>query len=216
MIKKDLIVKVCGLADNENIIEIDNLNIDFIGMIFYSKSPRFIVDKVTDMKMLNETLSKVSAKKTGVFVNESLENILKYASDFSLDYIQLHGNESIDICDGLKSMGYGVIKALNIGESSDFVKCEKYEPYVDFFIFDTPCKGYGGSGEKFDWQLLREYNYSKDFLLSGGISFDDSEEILNIDIERFIGVDLNSRFELKPALKDIEMFRSFIEKLRNN
>lgn len=212
--KKDILVKVCGLAEPENIKEVDSLGIDFIGMIFYPKSPRYIIDKIKDKETFHSTLSNVYARKTGVFVNENIKKIIKYSNEFNLDYIQLHGDETPEFCSLLKDKGYKIMKAFNIKSPEDFSLCEKYTNYVDYFIFDTPCSGYGGSGKKFNWEYLKEYNLSVPFLLSGGIGRGDDRTIAGIEHEQFSGIDLNSKFELEPAFKDVMELDDFISKIR--
>lgn len=209
------IIKVCGMTEPGNIMSVDALGVDLIGMLFYPKSPRYVVDKITDSELFFSVLKKVKAKKTGVFVNETKENLLRYASEFGLDYLQLHGSETPELCRELKEQGFRLIKALNIRSAEDFRKCEEYAPYVDYFVFDTPCAGHGGSGRKFNWQLLDSYKTDRPFLLSGGIGKDDAMAVFEISNPSCAGVDLNSKFETAPGIKDAEMLSRFISQIKN-
>lgn len=192
------------MRDAQNIEQIAALGVDMIGFILYDRSPRYVGDQ----------LYPTATARVGVFVNECYERIVDIATRHSLTHIQLHGNESIELCNRLKKSGLKTIKALSVAEPSDFERAEIYDGNVDLLLFDTKCKGYGGSGEQFDWSLLDNYNGSTPFLLSGGIDESSAEQILTITHPMMAGVDLNSRFEVEPALKDIDKLRTFIEKIR--
>jgi phosphoribosylanthranilate isomerase len=151
-----------------------------------------------------------SIKKIGVFVNESKENILTIGYKYKLDGVQLHGSELVDMCRELKKLGYIVIKAFPIAEAYNFRVTKGYEGVCDYFLFDTKTESYGGSGVKFNWQILKEYKGETPFLLSGGIEADDAEAILKIEHPKFAGIDLNSKFEIKPGLKNISLLKEFI------
>lgn len=189
----------------DNINDLAQLPIDFMGMIFYEKSPRFAGDD------LLETSS--TKKRVGVFVDADITNITEKAERYKLDFIQLHGNESAELC-GIVSKIKPVIKAFSIARKEDFEKTKDYENICSFFLFDTKTPNYGGSGQKFDWEILNNYTGNTPFLLSGGISADDAKAIQAIDHPQFRGVDLNSRFETEPGLKDIQLLEKFIKELR--
>ncbi len=195
----------------ENIAAVAALKPDFMGLIFYPKSPRYA--ETLDIAALN-ALSP-SIKKIGVFVNENLENILTIAYKYKLDGLQLHGTELVDMCAKLKRAGYIVIKAFPIAEAYNFKVTKDYEGACDYFLFDTKTDAYGGSGLKFNWAMLEEYRGETPFLLSGGIAADDAEAILKIEHPKFVGIDLNSKFELKPGLKNIDLLKTFILELKN-
>lgn len=201
-----MIVKVCGMRDAQNIREIENLGIDWMGFIFYSKSPRAVND------MLGYIPKKV--KRVGVFVDELIEIILETEMLFRLDMVQLHGNESPELCRQLKSTGTEIIKAFSIEDEFPAEKVNDYDGVCDYFLFDTKTHLHGGSGKKFNWDVLSDYHGDTPFLLSGGISMDDVEKILAFAHPQFIGIDINSRFEISPALKDVEQIKQFLGKIR--
>ena len=177
-----------------------------MGFIFYPKSPRYA--EPLDIKTLEALPPTI--KKIGVFVNEDIENILTIAYKYKLDGLQLHGTELVDMCRKLKKLGYLVIKAFPIAEAYNFKVTKAYEGVCDYFLFDTKTDAYGGSGVKFNWQILKGYKGETPFLLSGGIAVDDAEAIRKIEHPLFAGIDLNSKFELKPGLKNISLLKEFI------
>ena len=200
-----MIVKVCGMRDSENIRAIEQTKADLMGFIFHPKSPRFVAS-------LPEYMPK-KQKRVGVFVNASLEQILAKAQKFSLEYIQLHGDEAPAFCCELKNRGLKVIRAQRIANADDINQSEAYD-MADLMIFDTKTELYGGSGKKFNWQLLENYKGCVPFLLSGGIRSDTFEEIKAFFHPQFAGIDLNSGFEISPALKDVGKLNNFIEKIK--
>ena len=203
-------VKVCGMKYPDNIREVAALQPDFMGFIFYPKSPRYAEPlDVKSLKALPKTI-----KKIGVFVNENLENILTIAYKYKLDGVQLHGTELVEMCAELKAAGYIVIKAFPIAEAYNFKVTKDYEGACDYFLFDTKTDAYGGSGLKFNWSMLDEYVGNTPFLLSGGIADDDAEAILKIEHPSFAGIDLNSKFEVKPGLKDQQKLKQFLTELK--
>ena len=202
-----MLIKICGLRDN--FADVVALKPDFAGLIFYPKSPRFV--ELSQEPVLKQKLTDV--KKVGVFVNADNDYILGKVSEYNLDLVQLHGNESPELCDEIRK-SLPVIKAFGISSESDLKSAEKYAQYVDYLLFDTKTKGYGGSGVKFDWQMLQNVNISQKFLLSGGISLDDLEEIKALKINNLVGVDLNSRFEDAPGLKNIEKLKQALNIVR--
>ena len=193
----------------ENIAKVAALKPDFMGFIFYPKSPRYA--EPLDVAALN-ALPK-SIQKIGVFVNENLENILTIAYKYKLDGLQLHGTELVEMCAKLKRAGYIVIKAFPIAKAYNFRVTKDYEGACDYFLFDTKTDAYGGSGLKFDWTMLDEYVGETPFLLSGGIAADDAEAILKIEHSKFAGIDLNSKFELKPGEKNVGLLKEFLKEI---
>jgi phosphoribosylanthranilate isomerase len=192
-------IKVCGLRDTENIKAVAALNPDYMGFIFYAPSPRFI-DKLP-VEALNNIPKSI--KKTAVFVDESAETINNLLNKFGFDAVQLHGNESPDFCNSFRNK-VKMIKAFGLNDSFDFDQLNAYVNKVDFFLFDTKTDIHGGSGKTFDWTILNKYKLNTPFFLSGGISLDNLEEVKNISHPQFYGVDLNSRFETAPGMKDIQ------------
>lgn len=193
------------MRDSENIRAIEQTKADLMGFIFHPKSPRFVAS-------LPEYMPK-KQKRVGVFVNASLEQILAKAQKFSLEYIQLHGDEPPAFCSELKNRGLKVIRAQRIANADDIIRAESYN-MSDLMIFDTKTELYGGSGKKFNWQLLENYKGCVPFLLSGGIRSDTFEEIKAFFHPQFAGIDLNSGFEISPALKDVGKLNNFIEKIK--
>lgn len=203
-------IKVCGLKDPSTITAIENLKcVDYSGLIFYEKSPRFVGD------LKNIPIKPLHIQRVGVFVNPNLNEVIDYTALFSLDFIQLHGTESNSFCAKVKKEGYGVIKAISIATAKDFELISTYEAEnIDYFLLDTSTPKYGGSGKKFNWQLLKYYEGSVPYFLSGGISPEDKNDILNIDNKHFKGIDLNSRFEIKPGEKDEIKIQGFIKEIK--
>ena len=193
------------MRDSENIRAIEQTKADLMGFIFHPKSPRFVAS-------LPEYMPR-KQKRVGVFVNASLEQILAKAQKFSLEYIQLHGDEPPAFCSELKNRGLKVIRAQRIANADDIIRAESYN-MADLMIFDTKTELYGGSGKKFNWQLLENYKGCVPFLLSGGIRSDTFEEIKAFFHPQFAGIDLNSGFEISPALKDVGKLNNFIEKIK--
>lgn len=206
-----MIIKVCGMRDSRNIQEVSALAVNWIGLIFYERSPRFIGQSPT--KQWTVDSGQLTTKKVGVFVNATIESMMETASAYKLDYLQLHGNESPEDCHTLQKRGYSLIKAFPIASKEDFEKTKEYEGRVDYFLFDTRCEGYGGSGKRFDWSILTEYKGETPFLLSGGIRPENAEAIRNFRHPRFAGIDLNSGFEIEPGLKDIDKLKDFIQQI---
>lgn len=202
------LIKVCGMTEAENIRNVEQLGIDMIGFIFYPKSPRCLCE-------MPEYLP-THAKRVGVFVNESKENILMYADRFGLDFIQLHGNESPEYCHSLSSSGkFHIIKAFSVFLPKDLLVATAYQGICDYYLFDTKTPQYGGSGNQFDWNLLNCYNCATPFLLSGGINSYSAKALKEFHHPRFAGIDINSRFETAPGVKNIERIRTFLKELND-
>jgi len=194
----------------ENIRQIASLQPDMIGFIFYPKSPRY----VNNPKDIAHLFIPPSIKKIGVFVNETKEIMMQKVKTYQLQGVQLHGDESPALCLAMKQQKLKVIKAFSIASADDIKRCALYEGFADYFLFDTKTSGHGGSGEKFDWEIINVYRGLTPFILSGGISSEDAEAILALKHVRFAGIDLNSRFEKLPGLKDDELLKVFIQKIK--
>lgn len=203
------IVKICGLNDPDNIRRILNIRPDWIGCIFYEPSPRCIRHP-KKLAFLNEIDSP--AKKVGVFVNSSFDEIMNLSQDIRLDGIQLHGKETPELCKKIHNRGFFVIKAFGVGPEFDFKTTNQYSDVADYFLFDTGSPAYGGTGGQFDWTLLKKYDGKTPFILSGGLS---AETQILPDHPQFAGVDLNSRFEISPGIKNTEPLQKFINQFRN-
>jgi len=201
-----MIIKVCGIKEPGNCLAIDNLQPDLIGMIFYKKSPRFIGETI---------LPKTKATKVGVFVNSSFEEIISNAQQHGLQYIQLHGNEPLLLAEKLHKKGMQIIKSFGVETEINNEEMAEWENYCSYFLFDTKSKQYGGTGIQFNWQLLENYLLKTPFLLSGGIGLNDAQELKKIKHPAFSGVDINSKFELEPGIKNIEQVKSFIDEIKN-
>ena len=198
-------LKVCGMKFSENISEIESLKPDFMGFIFYKKSKRFFNESKL---ILNDKINRV-----GVFVNQETNEVIDIIKKYKLDYVQLHGDEDVRYCLSIKSI-CKVIKVFKIDDTFDFDKIKKFENVSDYYLFDTKTNLHGGSGMKFDWEILKKYNSKKKFFLSGGISEDDIVEIKKIKkIHPIIGIDINSKFELPNLKKDRAKIKSLIDKI---
>ena len=204
-------VKVCGLTEKMNIRRIAGAHPDIMGFIFYPKSVRF-VGEMPDVSMFDEVPSTVL--KAGVFVNEERRRVTAIAKYFRLDVVQLHGNESAEYCRALKEKGLTIIKAFEMNSSFNFEELKKYMDVCDYFLFDTLAGGSGGSGLKFDWQYLNEYRLEKPFFLSGGIGPEDHDLIKSLNHTCLYAVDINSRFETSPGIKDPEKVKRFIDDIK--
>ena len=204
-------LKVCGMREPENIRSlISEVNPDWMGLIFYSKSPRYVSDeKAAEFK-------RQSVKKVGVFVNASEAEILKKVDQFGLSAIQLHGSESPDFVKSLAEKTEAELwKVVSVGTEIDWKSLEGYLPFVSKFLFDTATAAHGGSGKRFDWKVLETYPFDKGFLLSGGLDGESAEEVLVLrqQIPQLKGVDLNSKFEDAPGVKNIEKLKNFKSRL---
>jgi len=204
-------IKVCGMRESENILQlIEEIHPDWMGLIFYSKSPRFVSDESS------RELSKLNISKVGVFVNETEAEILRKVALFDLKAVQLHGGESPEFVEHLsKKTNAKIWKVISVNDQIEWEDLKGYLPFVNKFLFDTASSKHGGTGQKFDWSILETYPFDKGFLLSGGIDEESWEEILTFAAKnpRMQGVDLNSRFEDAPAVKNIEKLKKFIQNL---
>jgi len=199
------------MRDPENISGVVAALPDFLGFIFYPKSKRF-----AGFEPSLEVLGVVpdSVNKVGVFVNETPENVLEICQNWKLDVAQLHGNESPEYCRQIKDSGITLFKAFSVDESFDFTTLKSYSEVCDYFLFDTKGQLPGGTGQKFNWQLLENYKGDVPFLLSGGIGPDDLKAVRNFQHRQLFGIDINSGFEISPALKDVAKVQKFINEIR--
>jgi len=204
-------IKVCGMRNPSNIDDLVKLKPDYIGFIFYPKSKRFIGEQIPDEI---QSLIPVYIQKVGVFVDEPFDNLLEKFKDNKLDMIQLHGSELPGYCERLKKLEIPVIKVFSVDATFDFETVKSYDPFCDYYLFDTSSEFRGGSGLKFDWKKLDQYKDDKPYFLSGGIRSTDVEVIKQITHNELYAIDVNSGFEIEPGVKDIPKLKSFIEELR--
>ncbi|RLD72179.1 MAG: phosphoribosylanthranilate isomerase [Bacteroidetes bacterium] len=207
--QKDLQIKVCGMRDPLNLEQVCALLPEFVGFIFYPRSKRFVGTHPDPMLF---EIPGPAIKKVGVFVDEELSQLRKTIEIYGLDAVQLHGGESAEYCRQLSGEAVQVIKALD--PQVPFMEFEIYMEVVDLLLFDSGGAGKGGTGQKFDWELLESLSLPTPFLLSGGIGPGDAGLIRALDLQGLTGVDVNSRFELSPGLKDIEKLKGFFIEIR--
>ena len=203
-----MIIKVCGMREPENIRAVEALGIDLMGFIFWPPSSRYVGEKPSYLPR--------NCRRVGVFVDAALPDILAAVEDFRLDGVQLHGHENPEAIAALKARipGVRVVKSLAVAGLEDLEQTEAYADVCDAFLFDTKGKLPGGNGRQFDWSVLQRYQGRLPFLLSGGIGPDDAQRIRAFQVPGCIGIDLNSRFETEPGLKDVDALRTFIETIR--
>ena len=243
MSRNEMIIKVCGMRDAGNIRQVAALGVDWIGMIFCDRSPRNVTmiptnaGIIPDRANLQFSIFNLPCKRVGVFVDEMPQNIITRAVNFRLDILQLHGHEAPTLIRNLRATldpdlrpGIKIMKAISVACRKDIEAWRDYADCVEYLLFDTKCPPQevtlpslregsgvglaGGTGQKFDWQLLDAYDGPIPFLLSGGIGPDDAERVKAFHHPRCIGIDLNSRFELEPALKDVDALQTFIANLK--
>ncbi len=205
-------IKVCGMRERSNIEEVVALQPNFIGFIFYEKSPRFVAD------LLNEEYIRSipqNIKKVGVFVNASPGHIVDTVKKYDLQYAQLHGNELPDMCRSLRQKGINIIKAFSIDENFNFNMLNNYISFCDMFLFDTKGASPGGNGVPFNWNILSKYDNEKPLFLSGGIGPDNIESVIELSKKiRIYGIDVNSLFETEPGMKDITKLEKLFGQIR--
>jgi len=204
-------IKVCGMRTDANIREVANLGVDFMGFIFYEKSPRCAVPALSP-----RTLDQLppSVLKVGVFVDETTATIRQRVVEYALDLVQLHGHESPAQCAELRATGILVIKSFSVGEEFDFAQTAPYVECCNYFLFDTKGPALGGNGTTFNWQLLASYNLSVPYFLAGGLDLAHAHELQTLRLPGLFGIDLNSRFELSPGEKDVAKLRQLFQRLR--
>ena len=215
----DLKLKICGMKDPQNAEKVAALQPDYMGLIFYDKSPRYVTQEIL--------LVDKKIRKTGVFVDAAEAYILEKVEEYDLAAVQLHGNESPEFCRSLKNdifeagLEVQLIKVFSVGEDFDFELLKAYENEVDFFLFDTKGKNRGGNGSSFNWEIMKKYDSATPFFLSGGIGPEDLPQIKVLysffrkkgKDNPFYGLDVNSRFEISPGLKNEEQLKTFRDQL---
>lgn len=214
-------IKVCGMREPENIRAITRLPVDFVGFILYPDSPRFVGKKGLPQWLEKHDEEFEGIARVGVFVNAEVDQILNAVHDYRLDFVQLHGDESPEYCRELQTYwtissmrSAQIIKAFGVDKNFDFTKTQAYERLCAYFLFDTKGKTYGGTGERFDWSVLKRYMGITPYLLSGGIDLEMAEEIRQLNFKQLEGVDINSRFEEAPGRKDVKKVEEFIRRLK--
>ena len=214
-IKFTMLVKVCGLRDPGNIRQVSAIQgVDLVGMIFYPHSPRFVDSQSTAQVVCSLTTVKVA----GVFVNEIAEEVANKCEIYHLDYVQLHGSETPDYLTSLLNLlpsRVKLIKAFSVKTQEDLLSVSDFEGLCSYFLFDTPTSGYGGSGMSFDWHILQNYCGLTPFFLSGGIGSESLHLLKQFHHKRWAGIDLNSRFEIAPAQKNIPLLTDFVHQFKN-
>ena len=206
-----MIVKVCGMREAENIRAVEALGVDWMGFIFWEHSSRCVSQRPAYLP--------TRAKRVGVFVDAPLDVVCQHVEAFGLDVVQLHGSESPTYLRDLRNALAGdvlIVKAFSIATRDDLLQTSLYEGLADFFLFDTKAQFVGGNGRKFDWSVLAHYDGSTPFLLSGGIGPDDASRLSAFSHPRLAGIDLNSRFEISPALKNVELLKQFLYDIQQN
>lgn len=206
-------IKVCGITEMKQLQQLDGLGIDFAGLIFYQNSPRYVKGKLEGKEVKN---ADFDLRKTGVFVNPSLSEVLDIIDEYGLDVVQLHGDESPELCDDL-STEVEVIKAFRISGTENIDQLiAPYDAVCDYYLFDTGGlqESLGGTGKQFDWSLLGKAKIEKPFFLSGGIGPEDAARIKAFKHPDLFGVDINSRFETAPGVKDMKLVLQFKQGLK--
>ena len=203
-------LKICGMKQPGNLQAIAALQPDYLGFIFYPKSKRFMGDTLSPEQLAG---LPSAIKKTGVFVNADAAYILEQAKAYGLDMLQLHGDESPEECAALQGKGYKLVKAFGVDSGFDFSQLKAYAAVTDYYLFDTKGPAYGGNGIVFDWSVLEQYDQHKPFFLSGGIGLEELRELEKLkDMSQLHALDVNSRFELEPGLKDVDLLEQLKER----
>jgi phosphoribosylanthranilate isomerase len=200
-------IKVCGMNNVQNLKQVDALKPDYLGFIFYPPSSRYV-------ELSADAIPDTKTTRVAVFVNECIENMIKLTRDYRCRTIQLHGNESAEVCAEMRELGYEVFKAIKIDDNTAAAELEPYFGCCDAFLFDTKGKLAGGTGHKFNWKKLDELAHIGPFILGGGIDINDVDTIMRLNYPNLIGVDINSKFEVEPGLKNHEKVAQFIKMVR--
>ncbi len=192
-----------------NVNELQKLAINYIGFIFYEDSARY-VETVPEAFTGFDEVENQGIQKVGVFVDAPMEYVLNKVKDYQLDFVQLHGKETVAYCSELRSRGIRIIKAFSVDSDFVFANTAPYQNDCDYLLFDTKGKNPGGNGIRFDWSILKKYNGDRPFFLSGGIGPNDLIDINNLVLPKLHAVDLNSKFEIEPGLKNVELLSRFV------
>jgi phosphoribosylanthranilate isomerase len=203
-------LKICGLREAENIQQVAQLSPDFMGFIFYKKSPRFVSPDFVRPSNISTSIQKI-----GVFVNEEVAEVFRISKHYNLNGVQLHGSEPVQDCKVLKDSGLVVIKVFSIDDEFDFQSVTAYKSVVDYFLFDTKGKAHGGNGYSFNWKKLAEYDQEIPFFLSGGLSTENIVGVKDLSGMNLIGLDVNSGVEVSPGLKDVSKIESLVKILND-
>ena len=206
-------IKVCGITEFKQLQQLDGLDIDFAGLIFYKESPRYISDKLSKKDIKN---ADFDLKKVGVFVNPEMIDVLDAIDEYGLDAVQLHGNESPEMCEDLSSE-VEVIKVFHIKDNKENIDkmVADYDAVCDYYLFDKATDySIGGTGQQFDWNILTKAKIEKPFFLSGGIGVEDAAKIKAFKHPDFFGVDINSLFEKEPGVKDMSKVLQFRQAMK--
>lgn len=208
-----MLIKVCGMRDAQNIREVEALGVDIMGFIFWPGSPRYVSERPAYLPE--------HAERAGVFVNAEPEDIVQKVKDYGLQYVQLHGDEDLAYTTRLQKLLAAsgtpmprVIRAIRVASRSKVLKAMMWDGFVDGILFEAPTLGYGGSGETFDWSLLSSYRGRTPFFITGGIGPQSIDALREFEHPAWLGIDLNSRFEKAPAMKDIDLLAPFIQSFR--
>jgi phosphoribosylanthranilate isomerase len=202
-------LKICGMKEARNIEEVCRVNTEFMGFIFYKKSPRYVGEHFNLSREFPKTI-----KKVGVFVNETVQEIIRQANRLKLNVIQLHGDETEQQCRDLRENGFKVIKVFSVDDQFNFEKTQNYKNLVDYFLFDTKGKYFGGNATTFDWTLLKKYDQEIPFFLSGGITSSNVHQLVGLKGMNIHAIDVNSGVESQPGFKDIKKINELIEELK--
>ena len=206
-------IKVCGITRINDLQGLVENGVDYAGFIFYERSPRFAGNRI-DARSVRET---TGIRKVGVFVNAPLEQVQRTVNDYGLDLVQLHGDETPEFCEAVRTF-IPVVKAFRIGDSVNWqTEVAPFVPVTDYFLFDTASvKGYGGTGEKFNWELLQTYPFDQPFFLSGGITPEQGKEIGEMQIPALFAADVNSKFEDSPGVKNLSLVQQFVKQIHSS
>lgn len=203
-------LKVCGMRDNNNIIDVSELNPDYMGFIFYNKSKRFVTG---DIPIISNKIEKIA-----VFVNETIEKVKDILCKYDINTVQLHGNEDVKFCADLKKNNFKIIKAFSIDENFDFECLKEFDKSCDYYLFDTKGSYPGGNGYKFNWQILKNYKLIKPYFLSGGIGIGDTNDIIEFRKTKAgkfcFAIDVNSMYEIEPGIKNVKKIKNLISNLK--
>jgi len=206
-----MIIKVCGMCHGENLSQLVRLDINWVGMIFHESSSRHVeadLAAAENLRLLR--ISDFGIEKVGVFVDAKSSTILEKKRIYNLSFVQLHGKEAPAFCENLNNLGLKVIKAFSVDDTFDFSQLKEYAVYCEYFLFDTKGELPGGNGYTFNWEILKKYNLDTPFILSGGIGLDQLDDLKLFKHPKWSGIDLNSKFESEPGLKDIDKVKDFI------
>lgn len=206
----DMLIKVCGMREPENIAYVASLTPMLMGFIFYEKSKRYVGD------LSPEVIASLPSyiNPVALMVNPTSDEVIDVTTRYGIKIVQLHGEETPEFCQSLRAKNIIVLKGIPITDAGSIEALKRYHGSVDAFVFDSKSPGKGGSGQKFNWDILEKYDPKTPYLLAGGIGPDDVDQIITAMRPGMIGIDINSRFETEPGIKDISLLTHFILSLR--